>query len=696
MSKTPRKKKSSSAGKGAKSAPSQKAKKSSENARKGTLVEAIVALLHDLPGVKVERNVELPPKHGDQTRRREIDVLLTSHVAGYPVRIAFSCKNERKKIEPGAIGEFIDELDDVGIPPQQGIFVCVNGYTSGALDRAKEKGIRTLVLKGLSKDRLTSEIAEAFQFTVYLLAEVAKMSVTNEMGTAEYKGQYFLFFDDKQRPCGSVLDLVLSWWQHSAPTITLGEHNLDLDFPQGWHQFLDGKPVRVLAISATVKVRGLIIVLAGKLKQHALIDPLAQTIERSLTQVEFDLPRGPKAALPLKAVNTEEELKAFTHRPGRVRVTSRIKLPRILCGPIYYPVSERVARLMRERFKKFKTDEISNPSAFTLEEMEGTDLSTAWEPPWYKTAKGGEGPPVIVMDDEGENVDLRLLMRAREYGRVIALRPKFERNPTPEFARLLYWAYLMQASVLTAKAKTREGAAAKHLLEEGIEKIKAAIEIIPDLTDAYINLGSVLRELERYEEAVSSYNRAIELDKDNHEAWWNRTVPLIDLGKLEDALDSVNKSVSLATKTKEQVKPLLLRAYVHHLAARHSDAANDLVAAWKINADEVIEDANYHSLVEALGLGAQSPETMLLLTELYWGQAASEAMNGNSEEAKKQAENAVQILYSLKPPDSSDETLIISSVPGDITEDVLIRSAGRLVKSCNVGLARENIEKMQT
>ena len=46
-------------------------------------------MLHDLPGVKVERNVQLPPIRGDQTRRREIDVLLTGYVTGYPVRIAF-------------------------------------------------------------------------------------------------------------------------------------------------------------------------------------------------------------------------------------------------------------------------------------------------------------------------------------------------------------------------------------------------------------------------------------------------------------------------------------------------------------------------------------------------------------------------------------------------------------------------------
>ena len=80
--------------------PKQTRKKPAETARNGKLVEAIVAMLHDMPGVKVERNVFLPPVHGDQTRKREIDVLLTANVADYPVRIAFSCKNESKKIVP--------------------------------------------------------------------------------------------------------------------------------------------------------------------------------------------------------------------------------------------------------------------------------------------------------------------------------------------------------------------------------------------------------------------------------------------------------------------------------------------------------------------------------------------------------------------------------------------------------------------
>ena len=59
---------------------------------KGKVVERITAMMHEVPGVRVERNVSLPSTVGSG-RTREFDVLLTSQVAGYGVRFAFECKN---------------------------------------------------------------------------------------------------------------------------------------------------------------------------------------------------------------------------------------------------------------------------------------------------------------------------------------------------------------------------------------------------------------------------------------------------------------------------------------------------------------------------------------------------------------------------------------------------------------------------
>jgi len=176
---------------------------SAPNIIKGKLVEQVVALLHEEPGIKIETNVKLPPSD------REIDVLITGHVAGYPVRIAISCKNERLPIKPNLINEFIGTLDEVGIPTEYGIFVCVNGYSSGALTRAQKAGIKTLVLRGLTKSRLTSEISKALQFNIYLLLIITNITGSDNGGIASYpgyEGQFLVFGNAKQEPYGTVLD----------------------------------------------------------------------------------------------------------------------------------------------------------------------------------------------------------------------------------------------------------------------------------------------------------------------------------------------------------------------------------------------------------------------------------------------------------------------------------------------------------
>src|SRR4051812_45540348 len=64
--------------------------KTPDHITKARLVEEIAALLHEQEGVTVERNVRLASL-SDPTNIREIDVLVTGNVAGYPVRIPIEC-----------------------------------------------------------------------------------------------------------------------------------------------------------------------------------------------------------------------------------------------------------------------------------------------------------------------------------------------------------------------------------------------------------------------------------------------------------------------------------------------------------------------------------------------------------------------------------------------------------------------------
>ena len=100
---------------------------------KGRLVEQIVASMHEFSGVKVQQNVFMPTL-GNARRKREIDVLLTSNVAGYLVQIAIECKNEKGVIGSPKIDAFVGKLSDIGIPTRHGIYVSASGYTREQLN----------------------------------------------------------------------------------------------------------------------------------------------------------------------------------------------------------------------------------------------------------------------------------------------------------------------------------------------------------------------------------------------------------------------------------------------------------------------------------------------------------------------------------------------------------------------------------
>lgn len=449
----------------------------SDNTLKGRLVEEVVALLHDLPGVKVERNVSLNPVKGADPEDCEIDVLLTTETAsGYQVQFAVECKNERGRIGIGYIREFLDKLDDVGIPTQLGIFVSASGFTKNAIRRAKEKGLQLFTLTGLSADRLSSAVAEAFQFNIYLIAQVIKFSVTNKAPKITGE-QGFVFFDAEGNPCGQVPDLIWNKWRQGDPQSVIGEHIVELQVPKGWHQIVNGRPEPVLALTATIQVVGLVATLAGETKQHTLVNPVNNKVERSRLDVTFNFPRKVEPNRMVE-VRSEEELNALIKKKGVVRVASRVRMPRIRFQNIFnYPLSRRNVEVLAERLKGKKGKKLSKSLPAGMAELEEADLKSVWEPVWLGLTTGAL--PVIVEDDDGESVDVLGLMWAKEYARVIALRPQFEKHPTPEFADLLAGAYLMQSTVLMEKAESKNGNEAKRLIERTVELIREALKLNP-------------------------------------------------------------------------------------------------------------------------------------------------------------------------------------------------------------------------
>jgi len=237
---------------------------------KGDVLEKIVAEMHDVPGVKIERNQYLPSIDGSG-RTREIDVLITSQVAGFPVRIAIECKNEKKTTNIGRIDAFIGKLQDVGIPVQHGVFVSTSRYASGSMEHARRVGIRTFLLRDIS-DKLAEIVKEAIQSVIYLLLTITNIGIVNDISATAPWGEVLFFRDDDGKLCGSLPDLVWDKWIQGDIGDSVGEHELLLSLPTGWHQIIHGQEANMKSMEVNISVNAIVFTLSGTLNQYQLIN----------------------------------------------------------------------------------------------------------------------------------------------------------------------------------------------------------------------------------------------------------------------------------------------------------------------------------------------------------------------------------------------------------------------------------------
>jgi restriction endonuclease len=345
---------------------------------KGRMIEAIVASMHESDGVKVERNVKLPPI-GSQGPKREIDVLLSSVVCGYPVRWAIECKNEKKRIGSPYIDAFVGKLQDVGIPPSFGIFVTTSDYSQGAIEQAKKVGIRLLIIKDALRD-LEPTIRQAVQATIFLLPVVNGFEVQNfvfdpKMTLAEAA----VLFNKHGEAVSTIPYVIWRAWNDGEIQASIGKREVELETSDELYQRVGGKLARVIKIVVQVSILGLVQQFTGAASLHHLHNITSNTAERQKLRASFDpLPPG---RYQLKAIETEEQLEQEIHKPAIVAVYNRIRLPRInLWNVSYWPPSERVVKIITEQMQAFEAGLIPDPRPFNISELEGTDLAAIFEP----------------------------------------------------------------------------------------------------------------------------------------------------------------------------------------------------------------------------------------------------------------------------------------------------------------------------
>ena len=131
--------------------------------------------------VSIHRNVSLPGMDG----ARQIDVLITSKVAGIEIKTIVECKDYNKKVDVKVIDGFHSVMQDVGA--HKGVVVSRKGFSSTAIKKAKRLGISLFTAHKACSDKWNID----FKLPI-LLTEVYPAKITVNPTVSVKKGTMIL------------------------------------------------------------------------------------------------------------------------------------------------------------------------------------------------------------------------------------------------------------------------------------------------------------------------------------------------------------------------------------------------------------------------------------------------------------------------------------------------------------------------
>ena len=119
--------------------------------------------------------------------------------------------------------------------------------------------------------------------------------------------------------------------------------------------------------------------------------------------------------------------------------------------------------------------------------------------------------------------------------------------------------------------------------EEAIASFDQALQVKPDLHQAWYYRGFALRQLGRNEEAIASFDQALQIKPDLHDAWYNRGIALFNLARNKEAIASFDQAL--------QIKPDLPDAWINRgnalfNLARYEEAISAYDKALQIQPDK--------------------------------------------------------------------------------------------------------------
>ena len=343
---------------------------------KGRIVEQIAAWMHWSPDVTVATNVRLPSRTGG--RKREIDVLISRQIVGYPIYIVIECKNEEKAIGVGKIDEFVGKLQDIHIPVQHGIYISASGYTRGAVERADALGIRPLRLKGLTPQKLAEAVMDALKATIYLCLQVVHFPQIDIPCTSI--NHFGMFCDLTGLPAGTFLDILVDEWNQGNIPQIIGPHEICIAIPPNWYHLQGNKLIHTSSLLVQVYVQGLVTTRSGRANEYQLINDKSGVVEKS--QVHLDFGEAPETEV-LTSILKEEQLEEILQQSGVPAILQhRLRLPRILLKELFlWPLSERVARILFENFEASRRGEDA-PHDLHWIEFTDNNMARVFDPVW--------------------------------------------------------------------------------------------------------------------------------------------------------------------------------------------------------------------------------------------------------------------------------------------------------------------------
>ena len=113
-------------------------------------------------------------------------------------------------------------------------------------------------------------------------------------------------------------------------------------------------------------------------------------------------------------------------------------------------------------------------------------------------------------------------------------------------------------------------------LEAGIEKVRRALDVDPDIVEAYTMLGNLHSKARRFEEAARAYQHALMLDSEHQGAAFSLALAYKQMGRLADALTGFERARTLDPKSGKadwQIADILMRRGENARAAAVLDDA---------------------------------------------------------------------------------------------------------------------------